>query len=124
MVEIKEIKTINLLDVLRVLQEEEWKTFNLPAPSRIQKMKLPDGREDIHSRLWDHFNDRWSGGQRFGNDMYYWYGFNGEEFVDEDGNENELPLQSGPDIVALYKLCQEHNVLNDNGHEIVFWVSW
>lgn len=100
---------VNFLDTLRALQAQEWATFNLPAPEHCQCIDLPDGREDILRRLWDHFTDKRHGNQKFTNDTLYYYVFpsiNGEPLSD--------------DQQVLYDYCKPAIV----DEKIIFDVSW
>ena len=109
MINIKTIKTVKLTEVLRFLQIEEWKKFGLKEPDKGQAIKLPDGREDIHSRLWSRISSSRHGNQVFTNDTIFIFVFptiNGE------------PLSE--DEQALYDFCKEAIV----DETIYFEISW
>lgn len=109
MLNIKTVKTVKLTEVLRSLQIEEWKKLGLKEPDRGQSIKLPDGREDIYSRLWERISSARYGNQVFSNDTIYIFVFptiNGE--------------QLSKDEQALYDFCKDAIV----EETIYFEISW
>ena len=107
------VKTVVLLDVLRELQIAEWTALGLPVPDTGTSMKLPDGRDDIHSRIWCLMCNSIFGNQRFNNDSWFRYIFTIEgEPIDD------------PDELILYNHCKEA-ITNEDGCEmLLFEVMW
>lgn len=114
------IKTVNFLDMLRILQEEEWSALGLETPAPVEARKLPDGREDIHGRLWEEFCNHWHGNQQFGNDRYFIYGFSDEDFWDKNSKEYDYPIAANEDVQKMFHLCKD--IMESN--KIVFYVCW
>lgn len=109
MLNIKTIKTVKLTEVLRFLQIEEWNKLGLKEPDRGQSIKLPDGREDIYSRLWKLINSSRHGNQVFSNDTIHIFIFS---------TINGEPLSE--DEQALYDFCKDAIV----DETIYFETSW
>jgi hypothetical protein len=104
---ISTIKTVKLLEVLRELQVNEWTALGLKTPDPCTSQELPDGRDDIHQRLWDVICDSHFGNQMFTNDSYFQYWF-----------AEDVPLEG--DELTLYEHCKD--ALND--YTILFEVCW
>jgi hypothetical protein len=104
---ISNINTVNLLEVLRELQVIEWTALGLKTPDFGTCQDLPDGREDIHGRIWGMLCDAYFGNQRFTNDSYFQYVF-----------AEDVPLEG--DELTLYEHCKD--ALNDD--RILFEVCW
>tara|TARA_B100000073_G_C23726907_1_gene569551 strand:+ start:2183 stop:2512 length:330 start_codon:yes stop_codon:yes gene_type:complete len=103
------IKTVKLTEVLRSLQIEEWNKLGLKEPDRGQSIKLPDGRDDIYSRLWKRISSARHGNQVFSNDTIHIFVFptiNGEKLSEDEQ--------------ALYDFCKDAIV----DETIYFEISW
>jgi hypothetical protein len=97
--------TVVLIEALRVLQVNEWQSLGLSAPVPCQVIELPDGRDDIHRRLWDIFTQC----RNFSNDILFTYAFpsfNGEALTS--------------DLQALHDYCADAIVDN----KVTFKVCW
>jgi hypothetical protein len=105
------ITTVNLLDVLRALQVAEWTALGLPTPDTGTSMDLPDGRDDIHSRLWDVICRSSWGNQVFNNDSIFKYVFTWEDPMDEDEQ-------------LMYNLVKEFTTKEFEFESIYFDVCW
>lgn len=111
---IKEVKIIDLLDVLYELVDIENKELGLEPHDKSFSYKLPDGRDNIKTRIWKVLCDSNFGNQIFCNDSYFRYPFNvkyGEDFRCEEEK-------------ILYEHCKD--ALNDTTftEDLIFWVSW
>lgn len=110
--EINTIKTLNFLDALRHLQQEECIRLRMDNPGRGSSFTLPDGSERIHDVLWNlAIENRW-GNSQFTNDSIQRYAFptfNGEPFVNEQEER-------------FYRLCEELGVLDNE--MVILDVSW
>jgi len=117
--EITNLKCIKLLDTLYELQHREWQLFDLPTPGHGHRVYLPDGREDIFSRLWGEITEDQYGNQRFTNDSFYRVSF-------ERHTDNTLALEDkSDDMRQLAEYCKEA-INSDSGGMafILFEVSW
>lgn len=108
---ISSITTVNLLEVLRELQVIEWTALGLETPHVGHAVPLPDGGDDIHSRLWALIaNSEW-GNQMFTNDSIFKYVFTWED-----------PM--GEDETLLYNHVKEATFSEYEFESIYFDVSW
>lgn len=108
---ITNVATVNMLEVIRELQTAEWNALGLDPPDVGHCVRLPDGGEDCHQRIWDLIMKREWGNQTFTNDSFYRFTF-----------EWEVPME--PDELMLYNHVKEA-VFEHCGIEMVlFDVSW
>jgi hypothetical protein len=105
------IESIDLLDTLRALQKIEWNDLGLKEPELCQVINLPDGREDILSRLWKVFVNHRYDAQAFSNDSHFTYRF----------PENNKIVG---DILKLHTYCKKDLIKDHTGCFLSFYVCW
>lgn len=108
------IKTIKFTEVLRELQIKEWTELGLTPPSVGTAKTLPDGRDDIYTRLWMKIGKSQWGNQTFTNDSLFRYAFTAEQ----DGLETE------GDELILYNHCKDAITDNYGLETLIFDVCW
>lgn len=112
MIEVKQMKTVVMLDVLRELQRVECVELGIAQPPGYVSYKLPDGRDNIKQRLWDELANSRYGNQQFTNDSYFIFS------VDDELDHSE-------DVLKMKELCREAINRDINGYEtLLFEVCW